>query len=140
MPRKKLTSEPGTRKYGVRSNYLPEKLEECLEKVKSGEISAYGASKYYQIPINTIKNKIKNKHVEKVGRPTALTKEEEIIIKEHVKALADSGTPVGLDDFSLVIERYLNSTNSQVKVFTHNRPGREWGFVAKCLWMRSPKK
>lgn len=127
MPRKKLTSEPGTRKYGVRSNYSPEKLEECLEKVKSGELSAYSASKHFQIPINTIKNKLKNKHTEKVGRPTALTNEEEIIIKEHVKALADSGIPVALDDVSLIIQRYLNSVNRKIKVFSNNRPGWEWG-------------
>ncbi|CAB3260084.1 unnamed protein product [Arctia plantaginis] len=42
--------------------------------------------------------------------PTALTKEEEIIVKEHVKALADSGIPVGLDDVSLVIQRALKSS------------------------------
>ncbi|CAB3252726.1 unnamed protein product [Arctia plantaginis] len=64
--------------------------------------------------------------MEKVGRPTALTKEEEIIVKEHVKALADSGILVGQDDVSLVIQRYLNSTNRKVKVFTNNRPGWEW--------------
>ncbi|CAB3241805.1 unnamed protein product [Arctia plantaginis] len=97
-----------------------------LEKIKTGELSAYGASKYFRIPINTIKTKIKNKHMEKVGRPTALTKEEEIIVKEHVKALADSGILVGQDDVSLVIQRYLNSTNRKVKVFTNNRPGWEW--------------
>lgn len=127
MPRKKKVPEPGTRRYGSKSNYTLAVLEECLEKVRSGILSAYAAAKEYKIPINTIKNKIKNRHIEKVGRPTALLEEEENIIKDHVMVLADSGIPIGIDDVTLIIQRYLNSTNRKVKVFKNNRPGWEWG-------------
>lgn len=42
-------------------------------------------------------------------------------------ALADSGIPKGIDDVTLIIQRYLNSSNRKVKVFKNNRPGWEWG-------------
>lgn len=127
MPKKTKISVPGTRKYGTKSNYTPAILEECLEEVKSGELSAYSASKSYKIPINTIKNKIRNKHVEEVGRPTALSRQEEVIIKGHIKVLSDKGLPIGFHDVTLVIQRYLNAINRKVKLFTNNRPGWEWG-------------
>lgn len=57
MPRKKKIPEPDTRRYGSKSNYTLAVLEKCLEKVRSGTLSAYGAAKEYKIPINTIKIK-----------------------------------------------------------------------------------
>lgn len=127
MPRKQESFRARTRRYGIKSNYTLADLEECLQKVRSGTLSAYTAAKDYKIPINTIKNKIQNRHIENVGRPTDLPEEEEKIIKDHVKVLADSRIPIGIDDVTLIIQRYLNSENRKVKVFRQNRQGWEWG-------------
>lgn len=35
--------------------------------------------------------------------------------------------PVGIDDITLIIQRYLNCIKKTVKVFKDNRPGWEWG-------------
>nr|CAH7745021.1 unnamed protein product [Callosobruchus chinensis] len=63
MPRKTVCPPPGTRRYGVRSNYTEGTLKEALEKIKSGELSTYAAYQIYGIPRSTLRNKLKEKHV-----------------------------------------------------------------------------
>lgn len=127
MPRKNKVPKPGTRRHGTKSNYTLAILEESVDNVRCSTLIAYAATKEFQIPINTIKNKIKNRHIEKVGRPTALSEEEENIIKDHIMTMADSGIPIGIDNVKLIIQKYLNSANKKVKVFKNNCPGWEWG-------------
>lgn len=59
MPRKNKLPKPDTRRYGTKSNYTLAVLEECVDNVRCRTLSAYAAAKEFQIPINTIKNKIK---------------------------------------------------------------------------------
>lgn len=41
-----------------RTSYPPEKLQEAVRAVKSGALSGYAASKYYNIPRSTIINRV----------------------------------------------------------------------------------
>nr|CAI5834505.1 unnamed protein product [Callosobruchus analis] len=90
MPRKTVCSPPGTRRYGVRSNYTQGTLKEALERIKSGELSTYAAHQIiYGIPRSTLKNKLEVKHGKTIGRPTALTAEGETTLCDHSLALAE---------------------------------------------------
>lgn len=67
------------------------------------------------------------KHNKGVGRPICLTMEEEIMFRDHLLALSDFGIPVGINNFKMLVKRYLTSINKIVPVFTDNTPGYEWG-------------
>nr|CAI5826190.1 unnamed protein product [Callosobruchus analis] len=89
MPRKTVCPPTGTRRYGVRSNYTQGTLKEALERIKSGELSTYAAHQIYGIPRSTLKNKLEEKRGKTIGRPTALTAEEETTLCDHILALAE---------------------------------------------------
>ena len=63
MPRNYVQA-PGNRCYHDNTD---EKLEECLLRLKSGDISQRDAEKEYKIPRSTMKNKLKSKHTGKCG-------------------------------------------------------------------------
>ncbi|CAG9572954.1 unnamed protein product [Danaus chrysippus] len=127
MPRKSNVKKPGVRSYGTLSNYSSEKLEEALQLIKSGALTQRQVAKRYTIPRSTLNNKLRMKHSKAVGRPICLTMEEEIMFRDHLLALSDFGIPVGINDFKMLVKRYLTSINKLVPVFTDNTPGYEWG-------------
>ena len=59
-------------------------LEECVRRVKSGNLTQRDAKKEYNIPRSTTKNKLSGKHPKPVGRPPVLSFDEEILILNHV--------------------------------------------------------
>ncbi|CAB3250496.1 unnamed protein product [Arctia plantaginis] len=93
MPRKSEKVKPGVRKYGKKSNYTPEILQEAIEKIKSGAISRVGAAKLYKIPPVTLFYKLKEKHDKNMGRPKIFTDEEENTFVSHLLMMADLGIP-----------------------------------------------
>lgn len=77
MPRKRAGVLPGVRRYGAKSNYTAEALIEALEKIRSGTVGQREAAKIYSIPRSTLKNKLDEKHIQSVGRPIAVNRDEE---------------------------------------------------------------
>ena len=67
--------EPGNRRY---QDYSDEHLQECLQRIRSGDLSTRAAAMKYNIPRSTLMNKLKDKHPKPVGRPAVATVEEEI--------------------------------------------------------------
>lgn len=65
---------PGSRRY---IDYTKDELDECLAAVRSKVLTQRAASKQYNIPRRTIKNKLQNKYTGNPGRPTVFTAEEE---------------------------------------------------------------
>ncbi|CAB3232315.1 unnamed protein product [Arctia plantaginis] len=104
MPRKSEKVKPGVRKYGKKSNYTPEILQEAIEKIKSGAISRVGAAKLYKIPPVTLFYKLKEKHDKNVGRPKIFTDEEENTFVSHLLMMADLG--YGYEWGTLFLERH----------------------------------
>lgn len=98
MPRKSHIVKPGTRKYGIKSNYSSDTLEEALAKIKDCGLSINSVSKLYKIPR---KNKLLKKHELNVGRPTALSGDEEKVITKH--------TAAPLPTRKVIIETFDNS-------------------------------
>lgn len=127
MPKKRVSDlRPNIRRYGIKSRYTQEQLDKILEEVKGGVISERQAARKYDIPRNTIRNKLKGYHSKSVGRPTVFSEEEEKSIVRHVMSLSDIGLPISLFDVRCVAQSYLNSQARRVKQFKQNLPGWDW--------------
>ncbi|CAK1598554.1 unnamed protein product [Parnassius mnemosyne] len=129
MPRKTQKVNPGVRRYGLKSNYTSETLEEALSKIRSGAMSRLAASKFYKIPAVTLFYKLKSKHIKPVGKPVTFSKDEETSFKAHLLLLSDLGIPMSMMDFRFVVKNYLDSNNMTKPQFKNNLPGYEWGVL-----------
>jgi hypothetical protein len=116
-------SKPGTRRYGTKSNYSEEKLNEVLEEIKSGKMGQREAAKTYNIPRNTIRNKLYGHHVKSVGRPKVFTPDEEQVFVAHVISVSDMGIPISLFDVRSIAKCYLDSNKTKISQFKINMPG-----------------
>lgn len=118
-PKKRL----GSRAY---ANYSPETLEECLNSIRSGQLSQRVAATRFGVPRSTIKNKLKRIHCKKVGRGRVFTEPEETAFEQHLIKLSDYGFPVVESDFRMAIKNYLDKKGAVVHRFKENIPGYEW--------------
>ena len=101
----KLNKPLGTRNY---ANYTPEALEECVEAIRSGELTQRAAETRYGIPRSTI-NKLKCKHMNKVGYSRIFSEEEEeLVFEQHLIKLCDYGFPVVELDFRYTVKNYFD--------------------------------
>lgn len=126
MPRKPQKL-PGVRRYGLKSNYSPETLEEALSKIRSGAMSRLAASKHYKIPPGTLFYKLKTQHNKPVGKPVTFSKDEENSFTAHLLLLSDLGIPISMMDFRFLVKNYLDSNNITKPQFKNNLPGYDWG-------------
>nr|XP_047125798.1 uncharacterized protein LOC124807683 [Hydra vulgaris] len=122
MPRKCLTTHPGTRKYGTKSNYTNSTLQEALAKIKLEKMSIGEASKIYKVPKATLFYKLKSKHCKSVGRPIALSIDEELCFENYLLYLSDKG----VNEFKSIVKIYLDDSGKNIQQFKDNQPGWEW--------------
>ena len=83
-------------------------VEMAVNKIRNG-MSIRVAAEKYCIPKSTLADKVKGLHSKPVGRPTALTKEEEDLIVERLLLLGEWGYPLTTRDLRLTIKSYLDS-------------------------------
>lgn len=117
---------PGSRKY---ADFSSEKLEECLNAIRSGEMTQRNAEAFYGISRSTIKRRLKDTGTDVVkspGHPTVFTNLEEIAFSTHLMKVCDFGFPVDELDFRFLIKAYLDKQGKQIKCFKNNTPGRDW--------------
>ena len=108
-------------------------LEECVRRVKSGNLTQRDAKKEYNIPRSTTKNKLSGKHPKPVGRPPVLSFNEERLILNCVQLMCDYGFPAMPQDVRHYIKCYLDTKNRTVEQFKDNLPGMEYMFyLLKC--------
>lgn len=117
------------RKYGTRSNYTQQTLEEVLKNIKSGEMSMASAVKIYGIPKSTLAYKLKRKHDKKIGKPTVFSDIEENMFVQHILAQTENAMPMSLVEFRLSVRDYLNQNERIISTFTDNMPGDGWGIA-----------
>ena len=67
------------------------------------------ADKAFNIPRSTIINKLKGTHQNRIGRPAALTIEEENIILNRVQLMCEYGFPATTHDMQHYIQAYINT-------------------------------
>lgn len=116
------------RKLGARhyKNYTEETLLQAVNAVKTGAMSSREAENQFNIPRKTILNKVKEKHCEKVGHPTALTNIEERHFVDVLIACAEYGSPLTMIEMRMLIKNYLDSKGRRIHIFTDNIPGKVW--------------
>lgn len=122
MPRNYI-KKLGSRTY---RNYSDDYLDECLNKIRNGQLTQRVAAAQYNIPRSTLKNKLKGAHVQKHGKPPVFTEEEESSFVQHLLKLSEYGFPVDEFDFRMVVKNYLSKKGCTVAQFKNNIPGYEW--------------
>lgn len=103
MPRT-YKRKPGSRKYG---DYTSEQLNECLERIRNGEITHLQGESQYNIPRKTIY-------------------EEELSFVNGITQCAEFGFPLDSFDLRMIAKSYLDSKGRKVKIFKNNVPGSKW--------------
>ncbi|KAJ8931634.1 hypothetical protein NQ314_015428 [Rhamnusium bicolor] len=116
------------RKLGARryQDYTPEKLQECLNAIKKGEICHRKAEASYNIPRRTIMNKLKEKHTKLPGKPAVFSKEEEETFVSYISVMSEFGFPLLTHDLRHVIKSFLDRIGRSVSYFNQNIPGKDW--------------
>ena len=115
------------------TKYSQETLEKCLSCVRKGKMSMKKASRHFNVPYRTIRNKINNFHPKTSGGQTALQDN----LEEHILNLLDLQTDwkVPFDGFSVwcFVKAYLDKKCDTVSCFKENMPGNYWlcGFVKR---------
>src|SRR5258705_3868713 len=84
------------------------------------------AAAAYNIPRNTVKNKLRGAFPMKPGHPTIFSKEEEESFAAHAMEMSDFGFPVNALDFWFTIKGFLDRKGRCVSIFKNNLPGYDW--------------
>ena len=121
MPRKYM-GQTGSRKYGT---YNESKLLEALNRIAAGKSQRYVCTQL-GIVRSTLQNRLKQKHMPRPGRPTALSEKEELAIAEHLLATVEWGFPFGGTDIIMLVKNYLDKLGRNVERFKNNVPGPDW--------------
>lgn len=121
------------RQYRQYSNEDLAKALEQLQKPDELRPSLREVSSTFNIPYQTLHDKMKGLHPLKVGRPRMLTDEEEEAIARGIAYLGDWGFPVGPYELKKIIQNYLNKQNVTVPAFHDNLPGKDFitGFLER---------
>lgn len=79
-----------------RFDYTEDALKECLEKIRSKDMSVCKAAQQYQIPKSTLLKKLANNEntMGKLGPPTVLPEEEETMVVTWIMEKARVGYPM----------------------------------------------
>jgi hypothetical protein len=99
---------PNAKKLKYRRGYTEADVEQAVQEMKEDGLSARAASQKYNIPRSTLLDRCANKHSGVQGRPTVLTQEEERVIAEMLKLLADWGFPFSGEDLRHFVKSYLD--------------------------------
>lgn len=108
--------------------YTKEKLEEAVEKVRSGVFSGYEASVRYNIPRTTLMDHVSGRHGHKsqsMGKPTALPPVVEKNLAENLHTMEKHGFGLSRKEVLEVVGEYVKSNNIKVP-FKSGNPGEDW--------------
>lgn len=122
MPRN-YKRRPGSAPY---KDYPVENMEKAVAAVKSGAMTAFKASKKFNVPRITLYNKVKGVHSKSVGGQTVLSGIEELVLRDHLLFLAEFGFPMTQFELRIIVKSYLDSTGKIEKRFKNNFPGVDW--------------
>lgn len=113
----------GSRKY---KDYRAGQLDAALKDVRSGRMTLRKASKKYNIPLGTLSNKINGKFGKSVGRPLALSDNEERTLSQHLKTVAAWGFPIDIVTLRMLVRDFLDRQGKRVPQFKNNIPSSDW--------------
>lgn len=123
MPRK--YSPRGKTRYRYRM-YDTDNITEAVRVISNKLVTVKEASKFYKIPISTLKDKVRGKHPRSHGGQQVFCPEEEEAICENLILVANYGIPLSYIDIKLFVKGYLCNQKREVKRFKNNTPGDDW--------------
>lgn len=112
------------------AKYTPAQLEEALSKIQSGQMSLREAARNYPISVGTLSNKLKGKHLGSVGRPKALTDDEEAELVATLRFLADIGFGISKSQFCALVQEIVD-VSGRGSAFKNGMPTK--GFVERFM-------
>lgn len=118
----------GRRKIGARHyrQFDDDSLQRAVEAVRSGRLTVRKAAEQYNIPKSTINRKVRGKHMNPVGHPTVLSREDEEMLVQNIVIAGNWGFPFSRKDIQYVVKSYLDRRGIQPKQFSNNLPGQCW--------------
>ena len=107
-----------------------ESLKKAQDEVLAGRMTANFASKHFSVPKTTLLSRLKNSSSRnvraiKVGRPTALSNDDEKYIVLAIQYCSDLGWPIGKEQVLDMVEQYVRNQKLHTP-FKNNRPGEDW--------------
>lgn len=107
-------------------NWSQDTMDQALNAVRSGLMGVTEASRQFDIPRNTISDRLKNKTQDKcrIGRRTALTPQQEDDLCQFVDYMAGRGFPLTINQvlgYAWCIDKLSGS-----QVFGVNGPSQKW--------------
>lgn len=106
--------------------YSEEDLLKCLEEINGGAKIRPTCRKYY-IPHSTVINKLKMRHPvpRKMGPPTILTPQEELLLTRWINANAKKGIPITKERLLETVSQIIQE-DGRKNPFNSGVPGRKW--------------
>ena len=104
------------------------KLQEDLNKIAAGQSQRYVCTQLGLV-WSTLQNSLKQKHMQKPGRPTVSSDKEELAIAEHLLATAKWSFPFDSMNIMMLVKNYLNKLGQNVEQFKNNVPGPEYNIL-----------
>lgn len=106
--------------------YSAEDLQDALDEIRSGSLSVYGASSKFNIPKQTLNDKIKGKHTKKPGSEQILSNELEDRLAAHISFNAEFGTPLTKTQILKIAGEMANLNPDPAKHFKNGAPSSAW--------------
>lgn len=116
------------RKSNRGQSYAQQDLEQAVDKVKSGQLTAYRASIIYKIPKNTIRDHVIGRRGRKsssYGRPTCLALDEEKILADAICVMEKWGFGLSRKEILEIVGVYVKSNDIKTN-FRDGVPGEDW--------------
>lgn len=122
--------------------YTKTVLERAIEDINNGLISAYAASKKYNIPQMTLsyhRRGLRGKKSKTMGRSTAIPFEEEEKLAQGLITMEKWGWGLSRRDVLTVVQEYINKNGLRTS-FKNGRPGEDWFLAFRRRHKLSIKK
>ena len=117
--------------------YSSSKLKDAINAVNNGQSSVLNASKTYNIPRTTLRNKLSGKSpldYGKVGPECVLGSRVENMLENWLLECCRMGHPINQEGLCLSVKQLVEAEQMKVP-FTDNIPGRKW---FDCFMNRHP--
>lgn len=135
-PKKVILKKKGSaRKGNYRNGWNEEAMNKAIRQVQSHKMSVREAALEYGVKKSTLQDRVREKVTDKLGRPTVLEREEEIILVERLVLMARWGFPLTCKDLRMLVKEYLDSTGRKTRFGDSNMPGPDF---VKGFFRRHP--
>lgn len=116
---------PRTPRSGEKRIYTADDLDRAVALCRDRGMAVAKAARVCGVPRITLDDKLKGRHQRKNGRPTALTKLEEMTLVDQIVLLGKFNFPLTKRHLRDMVKSYLDRKERETR-FPKNRPGKKW--------------